>query len=106
MADVEIGLQRVSVTSTTSLGHLGLLQCVSVKLTPVSGFSNAYARSDLSSFCASRSGSHTGGTQTKNPLNPEKEKEKEEKNRTLLLRLRCLSRPQSKKEEGESLCPQ
>ena len=45
---------------------------------------------------------YTCDTQTKNVLKKEKEKEKkkeeeEEKNRTLLMRLRCLSRPQSNK---------
>ena len=81
LAAVEIDLQCVSVTSP---GQLGLLQCVSVKLVPVSGLSSAYARCAFPSSVAAHSGTHTGHAQTKKFLKEEEEEEEEEKNRTLL----------------------
>ena len=82
-----------------TVGQLGPLQCVSVKLAPVSCFSSAHARCAFPSGVAAHSGTHTGHAQTKKFLKKEEEEEEEEEEetRTLLLRLRCLSRPQSKK---------
>ena len=66
--------------------QVGLLQCVSVKLVPISGFSSAHERCAFPSGVAAHSGTHTGHAQTKNVLKEEEEEEEEEKeeNRTLL----------------------
>ena len=69
---------------TICLGHPSHLQRVS----PVSGFTSAYAMCDMLSCGASLSGTHTGDTGTKKFLKEEEEEEEEkeekEKNRTLL----------------------